>query len=450
MTRLGWIIAIAVAIAFGAFGWMLRGRIPTDSAVRNEGHDHEGADISHYTCPMHPSVKASEPGPCPICGMDLTPVPLVASEMAPDSTTKLSETVPGFISLTSWQQQLIGVTTAPVELKRVGATLETVGRVAYDETSLTDVNLKISGWIRKLLVDYTGKPVSKGQALFTLYSPELVSTQEEYLLALRSFQAMELKVPGAGTAGEHGSDDALGGGIRRESIERARNLLDAARRRLTLWDLTEVQIQELADSKTPRTTMTIHAPASGIVIEKMAVEGMYVKPGMRLYRIANLDTVWVLADIYEYELPFVREGQDARISLPYIPDRPFLGRVDYVYPYLDAKSRTVRVRLRVPNPNLELRPDMYADVALSAEQQVKLVVPESAVLFSGRRRIVFVALGNGRFQPREVRLGARTGDVYHVLDGLRADERVVTSANFLLDSESRLKGVTAVMLSSGS
>ena len=452
-----WMMIGAVLLIVG-MGWTYRrallGRLAPETVARHAaGHTHEEGEIAYWTCPMHPSVKAKEAGPCPICGMDLQPVP----KGQPVGGTAETD-VPGFITLTPWQQQLIGVRTAPVERRPMHTTVRTAGRVDYDETRLTDVNLKVTGWIQRLYVDYTGKPVKRDQPLFTLYSPELVSTQEEYLLALQTLRKLEaqqyvVKPTAAsetllqGGAAPEGRDDVKGASdaVGREAVARVRSLLESAKQRLLLWDLTGAQIRELEESGKPRTTVTIHAPASGIVIDKTAVEGMYVKPGMRLYRIAGLDTVWVYADVYEYELPFVREGQQAMMSRSYLPGQTFRGKVDYIYPYLDPKTRTIKIRLRVPNPRLDLRPDMYADVTLKLDAGEQLIVPEDAVLFSGRRRVVFVDMGEGRFQPREVRLGARMEDHYHVLEGLKEGERVVTSANFLLDSESKLKNVMGGM-----
>lgn len=450
MTLRWMVVGVALIGILGA-GWMFRETLFGGAGAEDPhaGHAHEG-EVAYWTCPMHPSVKAKEPGACPICGMDLTPVPKAGAAGGAGASN-----VPGFITLTPWQQQLIGVTTAPVERRALQTTLRTVGRVDYDETRLADVNLKISGWIQKLYVDYTGKPVKKGQPIFTLYSPELVSTQEEYLLALRTLEKLEsgggvrdlavLEATGE-AAGNPGPARGPSDLPRQEAVERTQSLLKAARRRLLLWDLTDAQIRKLETNGEPQTTVTIHAPASGVVVDKMAVDGMYVKPGMRLYRIAELDTVWVYADIYEYELGFVREGQPATMMLSYLPEETFRGKVDYIYPYLDPKTRTAKVRLKVPNPGLRLRPDMYADVVLEADAGEQLAVPENAVLFSGTRRVVFVDLGEGRFQPRQVRVGAKLGGYYPVLEGgVKAGERVATSANFLLDSESRLKNVMAGM-----
>ena len=412
------LVAVPAADAAG-------GQMASSDMIDHSGHDH--GDVDHYTCPMHPSVKAAEPGACPICGMDLVPVPKAGGGggqvRGPD--------LPPFISLNAWQEQLIGVTTDLVARREMKSTVRTVGRIDYDETKLADVNLKVSGWVRDLFVDYTGKPVRKGQPLFTLYSPELVSTQEEYLLSLRTIRRLEA----AGKEGAKRQDVS--------ALERTRMLLESTRQRLLFWDLTPDQIQGLDRSGQPQTTVTIHAPASGVVTQKMAVGGMYVNPGMRLYRIARLDTVWVYADVYEYELPFVEEGQSARITLSYENNGTYHGLVDYVYPSLDPKSRTAKVRVQVPNTSLKLKPEMFVNVLFDVDMGEQLVIPEAAVLFSGKRRVVFVEHGRGRYEPREVGLGALMGDHYHVLAGLHEGERVATSANFLLDSESKLKNVTA-------
>ena len=440
MTRNKWIIALSVLVVM-VVGWGFRhtlgGWVGFANGDLHEGHDHaqEMDNIDYWTCPMHPSVKAKEAGPCPVCGMDLQPVPKATmAGMETASSQPTSPNLPGFITLTPWQQQLIGVATASVEKRSVGGDVRTVGRVGYDETQLTDVNLKITGWIRKLYVNYTGKPVKQGEPLFTLYSPELVSSQEEYLLALRTVKKLD-----------RGGDIETTHQIKAEAISSARSLLASAKQRLLFWDISDEQIEALAKRGKPQTTVIIYAPASGFVINKMAVEGMFVQPGMRLYQIASLNNVWVYADVYEYELPTVREGQKAMMSLAYQPERIFEGLVDYVYPSLDPKTRTAKIRLIVPNPQLELRPEMYVDVVLETNRKERLTVPESAVLFSGKRRIVFVALGEGRFQPRVVRLGTLMGDHYEVLAGVKGGDRVVTSANFLLDSESRLKNVMADM-----
>ena len=330
------------------------------------------------------------------------------------------------VRLNVTKQQLIGVATSKVDYVSLEKTIRTVGKVAYDETRITDVNLKVGGWIEKLFVNYTGQLVEKGQPLLTLYSPDLVTTQEEYLLAVRTREKIKnSRLP--------------------DAVQGADALVEASRRRLLLWDITEEQIRKLARTGKPKTYLSIESPATGFVIQKTAVEKMYVKPGMTLYRIADISRVWIEADIYEYEMPFVKVGQQATVVLPYDSGRTLKGRITFIYPFLDPKTRTVKVRLTFPNPGLTLKPEMFANVEIRVEAGKKLAVPASAVLPTGLRQLVFVDKGQGLFVPREVKLGPKLDDYYVVLEGLSAGEKVVTSANFLLDSESRLMAATGGM-----
>jgi Cu(I)/Ag(I) efflux system membrane fusion protein len=331
------------------------------------------------------------------------------------------------IRLDAEQQQAMGVTYGVVERRSLDKTIRTVGRFDYDERKLAAVTLKISGYIKDLFVDYTGKTVRKGEPLFTIYSPELVSGEQEYLLAVRNQKELgKSQVPSA--------------------AQSAASLLRASRERLLLWDLSERQVRELEEAGKPSLYQTIYSPASGIVLEKMVVAGQSVQAGMTLYKIADLSTIWVYGDIYEYELPFVKVGQNAEIRLSYAPGRSFAARVAYVYPTLDPKTRTVKVRFELPNSTDDLlRPEMYGSVELRVPLGERLVVPKTAILDSGRRQLVFVAAGDGRLTPREVKLGDRVDDYVEVLEGLQPGERVVTSANFLVDSESQLQGAESMM-----
>lgn len=317
------------------------------------------------------------------------------------------------------RQQLTGVTYGTAERRDAEQVIRTVGTVAYDESRLADVTLKFDGWIEELFVDVTGDLVEKGQRLFTLYSPALVSTQEDYLVAFDHYRRLE------------GSGDA-------RATKAAGALLEAARQRLAYWDIQPQHLTDLERDRKVLRALPIHAPAGGYVIEKNVVAGSHVAAGQLLYRLADLDQVWILADIYEYELPFVHVGQRAQVSLAYLPGQQFDGRVSYIYPYLEAKERTVKVRIQLANPGHRLKAEMYADVELRAQRHGVLVVPQAAVLDSGKRQVVFVAAGEGRFEPREVKLGALLGNAYEVLGGLNEGERITTSGNFLLDSESQL------------
>lgn len=368
------------------------------------GEGAEEGGIAYYTCSMHPSVQQQGPGTCPICSMDLVPV-----------TREEIET--GTILVDAARRQAIGVTTAPAERRRLETTLRAVGSVVYDERRLAEVSVKYRGWIGDLHVDEPGQPVRRGQTLFTLYSPELYAAQQEYLAALESQRA------------------ARSSGV----PERADYLVEAARKRLRLWDLRGSQIDRVAETGEPVQYIPIVSPVSGHVVEKNVVAGSSVQPGATLYRIAGLDSVWVEAELYESELSRVEVGQTARVTLPYLPGRSFTGRVAFIYPYLDGARRTGRVRVELANPDLVLKPDMFAHVVLESDLGERLVVPEEAVLYAGERSFVFVDLGEGRLQPTAVETGVETADFVEVLSGLEAGDPVVTSGNFLIAAESRLK-----------
>ncbi len=408
-------IALVAVLALLAFlfrrpltAWFTGQPMRAETAEAHAGHGAEEA--ASYTCPMHPSVKQKGPGQCPVCGMNL--VPVSAGSQGAD---------PGVVSLDPVQALEIGVRSSPVVSQPVESEIRATGRVTFDETRLEDVTVKFGGYIGRLSVEETGRFVKKGQTLFTLYSPELYAAQQEYLVALASQRAAQ------GTA----------------APDRADYLVAASRQKLRLWDLEEHQIRQLAEGGKPVEQVPVLSPASGYVIEKDVVQGASVQPGMRLFRIAGLDQVWVEAEVFESELQRVRVGQTAVVTLPYNPGQELRGRVSRILPTLTAESRTGRVRIHLanrPGPGgLLLRPDMYADVALRSAAREALMVPATAVLYTGPRRLVFVDLGKGRYEQREVQLGAKSGDSYEVLSGLQEGERVVTSGNFLVDSEARLR-----------
>jgi Cu(I)/Ag(I) efflux system membrane fusion protein len=361
-----------------------------------------GEAISHYTCPMHPSVHESQPGKCPICGMDLVAV------------TK-EDAASGAVRIDSARRQRIGIRSAPVERARFERIVRAVGRVAYDETGLVDVSLKTRGWVRDLRANALGAPVRKGETLFSVYSPELYAAQAEYLQALRSREA-----------------DAEAG------LGRGDGLLRAARTRLRLWNVSDAEIDALGRRGTPLEALPILAPASGYIIEKNIVEGGTIEAGMRLFRIAPLDRVWIDAQLYEADLKVAAVGQTATVSLPSLPGSTLEAKVAYIYPSLDGDTRTGRVRLVLANPGLQLRPDMYADIELRVDRGEETVVPVSAVIYAGGRRIVFIDHGDGRLSPREIQIGLGNGTYYEVVSGLEVGEQVVVSGNFLVAAESRL------------
>ena len=333
---------------------------------------------------------------------------------------KMQEVASGTVQISPERQQLIGVKIGTVEIKPLEKVIRTVGRVDYDEKRLTTISPKIGGWIEDLFVDFTGRFVQQGEPLLTLYSPELVSTQEEYLLALRAKKEL-VKSPFS------------------EIASSGNSLAESARRRLKLWDITDDQIKALEESGQPKKTVILYSPFSGIVLEKVAYKGMNVMPGMALFKLADLSIVWLYADIYEYELPFIRLGQQASIQLSYLQGENFTGKAIYIYPSLNPETRTAKVRFEIPNPHGKLKPEMYANVEIKVHLGRKLTVPEGAIIDTGIRQLAIIDKGSGYFEPREVKVGAKVDNYYEVIKGLKAGERVVTSANFLIDSESNLK-----------
>ncbi len=339
---------------------------------------------------------------------------------------KMTEIPSDTVVVSPERQQISGVRFGPVGFQNLERIIRTVGRLDFDEKKISTVNPKIGGWIEELYVDYTGKMVRKGQPLLSIYSPELVSTQEELLLAVKAKKILS-NSPIA---------DIVAGG---------ESLLEAARRRLLLWDITPKQIETLEKTGEIKKTMVLYAPADGFVMEKMAFKGMSLMPGVTLFKIGDLSTIWVIADIYEYELPFIKIGDKARITLAYFPGESLEGTATYIYPAVDPKTRTAKVRFDLPNPEFKLKPEMWANVELKIPLGRKLVVPEDAVMDSGTMQMVFVDRGQGHFESRHIQIGAKVQGYYEVLSGLREGEKVVTSANFLIDSESQLKAATGAM-----
>src|SRR5437762_1129241 len=361
---------------------------------------------------MHEQVIQNKPGNCPICGMKLTPVRNQAggtsSNMNLANSTNASVGAStakeaGIITIDPTTSQNMGLRTDVVTRGPLRRTLRTVGIIDYDETALAEVSTKFRGWIEKLYVDATGKQMHRGEPLFEIYSPELYLAQTEYLLTLSSMTNHE------GAAAE----------LRKT----------ASMTKLRYWDISEDQIADLERAGKPKKTLRVNSPRDGIVVEKMVVEGQMVEAGAKLYRLADLATVWVQAQVYEQDLPFVQLGQEAVVSLASQPEPKFRGRVTYLYPMVDEKTRTARVRMEFHNPGYFLKPGMYATVEISADLSPSaLLVPDMAVLRSGEKNTVFVALEGGRFEARTVILGPRAGeDAYAVLSGLDEGERVVIS-----------------------
>lgn len=434
--------------------------VPVSHAAEHD-HEHDHPDGTKWTCGMHPMIIVDEPGLCPICHMDLTPMKeetgggatssgqgTIKYWQAPMDPTYISDQ-PGkspmgmdlipvyedeasggaLISIDPATIQNMGVRTAAVVRGDLNRTIRTVGLVSYEEPRQYIVNAKVSGWVEKLYVAETGQQVEKGQKLLEIYSPELVTAQQELLLARDNF-------------------DSLKNSSFAQIADSAARLLDSSRKRLQLWDVSQAQISELEQTGEVRKTVTLYSPYNGIVTMKMVSEGQYIKPGNTLLNLADLSRVWVLADIYEYQLPWVKVGQPVRVELPYVKGRSLSARVSYLYPVVDPKTRTVKARITFDNADFELRPDMYVTVYLAGEQQQDtLIIPQEAVLYSGEQQTVFVAQAGGRFEPRLVKTGLQDemGHV-EVIQGLLEGEQVVTSAQFMLDSESKLREAIQKMM----
>lgn len=405
-----------------------------------------------YTCGMHPFIIRDEPGNCPICGMTLVPLKPGATGVQPQAAAAVAkwrspmdptyvrdapgkdymghdlvpvtedESGAGVISIDPVTAQNMGVRTEPVVRRKLVKTVRTVGLMTYAEGRQFSVNSKIEGWIERLYVNQEGQTVTKGQPLMAIYSPELVAAQQEYLLALNHRRK-------------------LAGSPVPEIAASAERLLEAARTRLQYWDISPGQIAAIEQSGRGTKTLTLFSPHSGIVTMKKALQGMRVMAGEELLQISDISTIWINAEVYEYELPWVKVGQRARVELPYAADKVFEGRITHIYPYLNNESRTVRARIELANPGLELKPDMYANVSIdTAAVNGVLAIPANAVLRSGKGQTVFVARGEGKFEPRPVKSGVTDDNGYiQILSGLNEGEVVVVSAQFMLDSESTLR-----------
>ncbi len=406
-----------------------------------------------YSCGMHPTVIFEEPGNCPICGMKLTPkrddtddseekkenkiaywrAPMNPTEIydKPGKSAMGMDLVPVYeneisggveIKIDPVTQQNMGIRTAIVKKGPLVHTIRTYGHITYDETSTYQISPKFSGWFEKLHVDFTGQHVKKGQPLFEIYSPELITAQEEYLEAYRNSS----QHPG----------------------KRGKELIASVRRRLMYFDVDKKEIRAIERSGNVKKTITMRSPFKGVVTHKNAVEGGYVNAGTTVYTIAGLSRVWVEAHIYEYELYRVSKGLDAQMTLPYLPGKVYTGKVTYIYPYLQKKTRDVVIRLEFDNADMGLKPDMYADVRIkTASKEDGMIIPSESVIRSGERNVVFVTRDKGKFAPREVTLGIALDDgMVQVLTGLAPGERVVTSGQFLLDSESKLKEAIQKMM----
>jgi len=386
---------------------------PAESAEADDG-------VQLWTCPMHPDYIAEEPGSCPICGMDLVPVEDSGGGDSGDAEQAAMIEGLSTVHLTDAKRQLSGVTTVNVERREIEPKLRTVGVVKPDETEMRTVNAKVGGFVEKLYVDFEGAEISAGEPMLTIYSPELYQTQQEYLTALEA----RSRLSSSGFA---------------EVADTGRQMVEAAERRLRLWDIPQSAIDRLRRTGTPQRTMTLYAPVSGIVTERMVEAGAEIKPGMPLMHVVDLSQVWVEADIYEKDLPLVDEGQVATVTFEAYPGDEWLAKVEHVYPYLEGATRTMKARLTLQNPGGKLKPEMYADVVIDGDGRTMLAVPEDTVINTGQRSIVYVRVEDGVYEPREVQTGITSDGWTEVIDGLKEGQPVVEHGLFMIDSESRLR-----------
>jgi RND family efflux transporter MFP subunit len=456
---IAFLMIVGVAFFGGYVYKSIRGAgiVKASTAIKRE------RKILYWVDPMHPAYKSDKPGIAPDCGMKLEPVyedrdspaldfppserkalyyrdpkdlnyrsqqpglnPETGDELEPVYGDDISAMPAGTVQITPQKQQLIGVKYGDVQRSGGSRTIRAAGKVAFDETRVQHIHTKVEGWIDQVFVDYTGQLVSKGQPLMTVYSPDMLASQRELLLATKARDTMKNNpLPVA--------------------FDQSESLLEAARRRLELWDLSSTQIDQVLKTGQPIKNITLYSPIAGYVTDRKAFPQLKVMPETDLYTIVDLSRVWIMADLFESESPNIRVGHIARISLQAVPGRVFTARVNYIQPQIDPVTRTLKVRLDMDNPGLVLKPDMYADVEFRMNLTEQLTVPAEAVLDAGEHKTVFVDRGNGFFEPRPVTTGDRTGDRIQVLSGLSVGERVVTSGNFLIDSESQMKTAAAGM-----
>jgi RND family efflux transporter MFP subunit len=444
---------VVITLAFGG-GYVLR-------ATRTSASASNGRKILYYVDPMHPAYKSDKPGVAPDCGMTLEPVyadeatgtsghaghailyyqdphdpkyhagkpglnPETGNTLEPVYADATPTARPGAIKISPERQQLIGVKFATVELSGQARSIRSVGKVTFDETRVAHVHTRIDGWIEKVFVDFTGDFVKQGQPMLTIYSPEMLASQQELLLAARARDLMRNNP--LASAAEHGN-----------------SLFEAARRRLELWQLKDDQIEQVLKTGQPIHSVTLYAPSSGFVTERKAFPNQKVTPDSDLYTITDLSRIWIVADVFESDITSIKVGDATYVSFPNGNTPPLAAKVTYIQPQVDPTTRTLKVRLDAPNPGLRMKPDMYVNVEFGIAEAKQLVVPAEAVLDTGDRQTVFVDLGDGYLEPRQVMLGERYGDRVAIIRGVAAGDRVVSSGTFLIDSESQLKAAAGGM-----
>jgi membrane fusion protein, copper/silver efflux system len=417
------LIMVATTLAIGVVaGYWFANQISGESEQRSRSRDvkQQERKVLFYRNMENPSVTSKVPAKDSM-GMDYVPV-------YADADTAGNNTPAGQVIIDPVTVQNIGVRTEITKEKTLSHVIRAMGRVDFDEERMVRLHPKTEGWIQKLMVDKTGQWAKKGTDLLTIYSPQLVSSQQEYLLALNNLQALKSSP----------FEDIRQGAI---------DLVRTSRERLELLDVPKHQILELEETRSIKKGLHIHTPVDGIVMKIGVREGQFVTPATELYMIADLSKVWVYADIYEYELPWVQIGDTAKIKLSGIPGKQFEGRLDYIYPYAESKTRTIKARFVFDNPEQLLKPNMFAEVQIYAGKKIDaIVIPDAAIVRSGTRTQVFIVRGKGKFEPRIVRLGIASEGYVQVLEGLSAGEEIVTSSQFLIDSESKLREATAKML----
>lgn len=424
MQKRGGLLAgiVAAVILAGIAGTVAFYKVPAFHALLHPHADNaaEGGAAKpgkmQYTCPMHPFIVSDKPGACPICGMTLVPKESMAANLSDNAAQSL-----GMVSMNPTQRLMANVATQKVARREFGLDTLAVGKITWDERKVAKVSSRIGGRVEKLFVDFTGTRVVEGQPLLAIYSPDLVATQREYLVALSGVERLK----------DSPYEDAR---------EMSRSLVEASRTRLALWGVTDGQIEELARTKEPKTVFTVFAPRTGVVTERLVSAGQYVMEGAALYSIAEMDPVWVQAEVHEFEIQRVPVGTSAVVTTQAYPGREFRGKVTFVEPYLSVETRTLKIRVDLPNPGGLLKPDMFVRVAFKGRKGTVLAAPESAVLVTGERAMSWVEVEPNTFEPRVIRVGGRANGYYEILSGLSEGETVVTSAGFLIDSESQLKG----------
>jgi len=423
MKNFSMMVAVLVAGLAGGYYFSAaqqpKSQTGSDAVVsKGDGPCANGAQPLMWRSPMNPSVTSPKPSKDSM-GMDY--IAVCADDGAasgPAGTVKIDPTV----------TQNMGVRVTRAVEKKLSRKITTVGRITYDETKLVTLHPKVEGWVDKLFVDKTGEVVEVNTMLLSFYSPQLVATQDEYLLALSNWRQLK---------------DSPYTDIR----DGAKRLLDSSLDRLRFFDVAEHQIRRLQKTHKVRKSMHIHSPAAGVVTKIGVREGAHVTPASELYQIADLSRVWVLADLYEYEIGWVKEGDEAKLSIASLPGHDFIGHITYIYPYLDPKTRTNKVRIEFDNAEGLLKPDMFGDVAItSSRSKSGLFVPREAVLITGKKSHLFVQTAPGRFEPRTIKTGTRTDGLVEILDGIKDGELIVTSGQFLIDSESSIREAAAKMV----